>query len=410
MKTFFTFFLFIFTFPCFAQWIEVDHGIEVTSFNDVYAINSNIALVIGDRGTIAKTIDGGETWQIKPSGTTNKLVKLKFVTANIGYILGSVNTLLKTIDGGESWSNIYSGPEANFIDVSCVNEDVIFITTDNGLIKSTDGGNNWSNPISIPYKDKVQFINNNIGFVSRYSDHEIYWELGNNMAKTSDGGLTWREINAVSPFCFLNENIGFSYSNGLYKTINGGNTFDIVYNSYPKLSDMFVLNNNMIWGIFYWETLDYATPIRGILKTSDTGENSNYMFPHTHDFLFKKIHFANENTGYIVGSKRNGNLNKGLIWKNNNGLNESLEAQELKDIKFKIYPNPSTTEVNILLAKRLNEDFSVTIFDMSGRQVYFQEFANVQNINIKTNKYRKGKYILSLKTEQKTINQKIITH
>lgn len=411
MKSIFTLiFLLVFVLPCIAQWEEVDHGINVFSFYDIKPITSEIAIVVGSNGTIAKTIDGGETWQLKTSGTTNDLKRIEFPTSNVGYIIGWGNTLLKTIDGGENWANIITGYDLEFYDLSCVNEDVIFISTSSGLIKSEDGGENWSELIPIPFYDNIQFINNNVGFVSRTSTWMNY-EFENDLAKTIDGGETWQEIEVTSPFGFSNENIGFFYFEGLYKTTNGGDQFDLIsYQWEPALSDIFVLNDNTIWGIYYWETLDYATPIRGILKSSDTGDYSNYMFPHIHGYYLEKIKFFDENTGYVVGRKYNGSSSIGLIWKNATGINGPMTAgtEEQETLKFVIYPNPTREEVNISLEKRLNENFIITINDLTGKQLFYQEFSDLQNIKIKTSQFPKGNYILSIKAKQKTTSKKIV--
>ena len=398
----------LFTFHCLAQWKDINHGIEISQFNDVKAITSEIAVVIGSNGTIAKTNDGGATWQLKTSGINNNLKMLEFPTSSVGYIIGENNALLKTNDGGETWTSLTTNHSSVFYDLSCVNENLIFISTNNGIIKSEDGGESWSELIPSPFYDNIKFINNNTGFVSRSSTWMNY-EFENDLAKTIDGGQTWQEIKATSPFGFSNENIGFFYFNGLYKTINGGNQFDIVSSlSYPRLSNILVLNENTIWGIFQWHTLDYADPIRGILKTNANGEYTTYMFPQKHGFNLEKIHFVNENTGYIVGSKWDGTTSKGLIWKNTNGLNQSMNTNEENLFQFKIYPNPTNKEINISLQGLMKQTFDITLNDMTGKQIYSKKLLNVQNVKIITSQFSKGTYILTVKVGNKKYSQKVI--
>lgn len=410
MKYKFTILLFYsFTFSCLAQWKEVNHGIEISQFNDVKAITSEIAIVIGSNGTIVKTNDGGETWQLKTSGINYDLKRLEFPTANVGYIIGGNNILLKTNDGGETWKSLTTNHSSGFYDISCVNENLIFISTNNGVIKSEDGGESWIELSPSPFYENIKFINDNMGFVSRSSTWMNY-EFENDLAKTIDGGQTWQEIKATSPFGFSNENIGFFYFNGLYKTMNEGNQFDLVSSlSYPALSDIMILNENTIWGIFYWQTLDYANPVRGILKATANGEYTSYMFPHKeHGYNLKKIHFANENTGYIVGSKWDGTKIKGLIWKNTNGLNQSMKTKEENLFQFKIYPNPTNKEINISLQRLMNQTFDITLNDMTGKQVYSKKLLNTPNVKILISEFSKGTYILTIKMGQEKYSQKVI--
>src|SRR5690625_4070362 len=65
-----------------AQWVEIAPCVD-NALYDIYAITPDIVVAVGDNGTIIKTIDGGETWQQKESGTSNRLTKLQFPTSNI---------------------------------------------------------------------------------------------------------------------------------------------------------------------------------------------------------------------------------------------------------------------------------------------------------------------------------------
>ena len=60
-----------------AQWVELDPGVNETLY-DIYAITPDIVVAVGFNGTIIKSIDGGETWQQKDSGTTKMLKKFSF--------------------------------------------------------------------------------------------------------------------------------------------------------------------------------------------------------------------------------------------------------------------------------------------------------------------------------------------
>jgi hypothetical protein len=50
---------------------------------------------VGYSGTILKTTNGGATWSLQTSGTTQDLTALQFVNSNRGYAVGNGGTILK---------------------------------------------------------------------------------------------------------------------------------------------------------------------------------------------------------------------------------------------------------------------------------------------------------------------------
>ena len=89
------------------------------NLNDVYFINDSVGFAVGDNGVILSSNDGGDNWVIVSSGTTNNLVDILFYNDTVGYICskddgnpnnggnGVGGTLLKTNDGGNTWNIFY---------------------------------------------------------------------------------------------------------------------------------------------------------------------------------------------------------------------------------------------------------------------------------------------------------------
>ena len=63
-------------------------------------------------GIVARTIDGGQTWTKKESGTGKFLWDVRFVTLNEGWAVGSFGLILYSNDGGETWEPQPSGTQA----------------------------------------------------------------------------------------------------------------------------------------------------------------------------------------------------------------------------------------------------------------------------------------------------------
>jgi len=75
--------------------------------NDLFAaaaLDPNTVVAVGGFGTILRTTDGGDSWTLQPSGTTENLFGVSFVDANTGTAVGDHETILRTDDGGDTWT------------------------------------------------------------------------------------------------------------------------------------------------------------------------------------------------------------------------------------------------------------------------------------------------------------------
>jgi photosystem II stability/assembly factor-like uncharacterized protein len=75
--------------------------------NPLYGINfpvSNTSLVgyaVGEAGTVLKTTDAGNSWQLQTSDTPNALNDIAFIDFDYGFAVGNNGTILKTETGGD---------------------------------------------------------------------------------------------------------------------------------------------------------------------------------------------------------------------------------------------------------------------------------------------------------------------
>lgn len=68
-----------------------------------------IALALGARGQIARTVDGGVTWQAINVATSSDMRDTAFTTPDEGYALDTRGRLFRTTNGGQSWAPIDPG-------------------------------------------------------------------------------------------------------------------------------------------------------------------------------------------------------------------------------------------------------------------------------------------------------------
>lgn len=69
-------------------------------------------VVVGRRGHILLSSDGGQSWQQQPVPVASDLVASQFVDEHVGWAVGHDGVVLRTTDGGESWSKVLDGQQA----------------------------------------------------------------------------------------------------------------------------------------------------------------------------------------------------------------------------------------------------------------------------------------------------------
>src|SRR5436309_281526 len=105
-------------------------------------VDANTGTVVGEHGTIVRTTDGGNSWTIQASGTTQTLWAVSFTDVTNGTAVGEGGTILRTTDGGDHWASQPSGTT-----LQC--RGVWFTDSNNGtavgesgtILRTTDGRN-----------------------------------------------------------------------------------------------------------------------------------------------------------------------------------------------------------------------------------------------------------------------------
>jgi photosystem II stability/assembly factor-like uncharacterized protein len=107
-------------------------------------VNANTSTLVGEYGTIVRTTDGGNSWTIQSSGTTQTLWAVSFTDSSNGTAVGEVGTILRTTDGGGHWMTQLSGTVLNLRAVSFTDGNSGTAVGEGGVIlRTTNGGNTW---------------------------------------------------------------------------------------------------------------------------------------------------------------------------------------------------------------------------------------------------------------------------
>ncbi len=355
-------------------WVRQFSGASKALF-DICFIDRDRGIAVGDGGTILRTTDGGTTWAQQTRGDTVCLRGVSFTDVNTGTAVGwspgqgkwggPHMFILRTIDGGANWTEQASPAAWPLRDVSFTSTTTgTAVGDDSTIIHTTDGGITWRSQstggIGI-YATGVCFIDSSHGtvvgwpysggpgIVLQTSDAGMTWisratgtmfplnsvsfsnsrngmivgELGI-MYRTSDSGSTWinlspgtrADLQAVS---LVNSTTGFVVTRDgtIFRTVDGGVSWNPVFGRQSSWFHGVCVVDAMHCVAVGWE---YQGPqgwtMNGIVvRTTDGGMSwkDNLILSDT---LFNAVHFADSNTGTIVGYKLFG---EGVVLHTTNG-------------------------------------------------------------------------------------------
>ncbi len=215
-----------------------------------------------DRG-VYKTSDGGKTWAkilyVNPStGAADVIMDPKnpnilyasmweFRRSGWGFNSGGPNSALyKSVDGGKNWNKIHNGfPPGDLgriaVQVAPSNSSIVYAVletedkTRNGLWKSTNAGQSWEH-LNADFGLTVRPF-----YFSRITvdpkDPDVVVKGGLNGSISRDGGKTFKNLgnmhSDIHDITFHINDSDIIYSGtdgGVYRSWNGGTTFEIVEN------------------------------------------------------------------------------------------------------------------------------------------------------------------------------------
>jgi photosystem II stability/assembly factor-like uncharacterized protein len=171
------------------------------NFFDVWPTSPTRAFIVGTRGQVLLTEDGGLHFKRVDIGTDLAVFGIQMVDDQTGYLCGQDGLVMRTRDGGKTWQRINSRTHLFIFSLSFPDRLHGYLVGDGSLVLSTtDGGEtffkrelerlfpaelqDYALPFEEPKFYGVSFVDDDHGW--------IVGELGRIWA-TANGGKTWQE-------------------------------------------------------------------------------------------------------------------------------------------------------------------------------------------------------------------------
>lgn len=184
------------------SWSKQQSNTDYT-LASIFFIDAQTGWAVGNGGTILHTRDGGRNWVTQKSPINYYLMSVCFTDPKNGWIVSERTTILNTQDSGNTWN-------VQFKEDDYILKSVAFCDTMNGwavgeygfIYSTKNGGKSWE-------KQAGQFEVNEYGdfkgertlFDVVAVDPTTAWVVGIDgyVARTIDGGRTWKQVNGNFP-------------------------------------------------------------------------------------------------------------------------------------------------------------------------------------------------------------------
>lgn len=276
------------------------------------AYNSDSTLAISTyTGGLYKTTNKGITWTAINNSFGQKF-RFSDVVFSPNYRLdktifvsGGLKASAKSIDRGNSWnissiSNVSTLPTIMAISPKFASDQTIYVGTrqNGGIFRSINGGAAYS--LILPNARAIQSLVISPDFST---DKTLYASFGAGVFKTVDGGETWQLLAnsstfqpnvrlAISPNYKVDKTVFVGTERGLFKTINGGSSWvKLLGNAYG--GDGYVETIAISPNYQNDQTLIMSVKGKGLFKSVDSGitffQIANELIENNHALSALKV-------------------------------------------------------------------------------------------------------------------------
>lgn len=394
-------------------WATASRGVDCISYADANTIwikaydgSGAASQTVKD---VSRSTDGGNTWTaatVAGLGIGNSgLSSIAAISGTTAYVStyptssGGSNGIWRTTNSGTNWTKLQpatlfgSASFANFVYFWDANTGIAQGDPENGYFeiwRTVDAGTTWTRvpsanipaPIAADeygYVHNYEVIGNtmwfgtNKGRIFRSSDMGVTWEvfqspLSDFAGTVESGNYTFSDVNKG----LLNSSAG-----NLWSTTDGGETWNTVTPS----------------GVFGNNDLEYIPGTTKVVSTAGpTGYGTFYSLDDGLTWLegqattqVTELGFFDETNG--LGGGFSTNATTGGIFKY---TGNQLAVNDVARKQVTVSPNPTNGNIAVSGAPV----FNITVFDLSGKQVYQHDFDGSENVNVDLTSLEQGAYFV----------------
>jgi len=156
---------------------------------DAAAPGNGVVYTLCEQGGLWASLDAGATWSKRDTAAPERARAMAFLDAEHGFVIGDRGMLLSTEDGGKKWQPVPLESKERLMDITFVGQSGWIAGYQGLILRSTDGGRTWARQKTGTTQtlETLFFLDDTHGWV-------VGW--AGTILRTSDGGQTWERVSA----------------------------------------------------------------------------------------------------------------------------------------------------------------------------------------------------------------------
>jgi photosystem II stability/assembly factor-like uncharacterized protein len=299
--------------PNGSGWCQIS-PVQANTLNAVTKVEASTLVAVGQAGTILRSVDGGLTWVVVPSGTSVALKSVAFAGAGLGLAAGESGTILRSVDGGLTWTAAASGTGLPLAAVAFAgSESAAFAVGSDSVFRSTDGGQAWSlvstHSVCFPGPACSSYAFTGIAFADATTGVAV--GAYGRAIRSTDGGATWSDA-AMKNYGVLQD---VAFAGPGFGVAVGGGCAPIVQTSTDAGQSWRLKTEEGI--VILCPPTGYlaislptartgfvvGTPFEAIMRTADGGDSWAPTAPSGTRLALLGVAFTNPASGVAVGDR-----------------------------------------------------------------------------------------------------------